>query len=185
MLKKIFLIFALIIFTASSVEAADENNLPFDSLASTYVEGGREFLNLIRMKDNGELLFMVAARKVQGIALVPYSRSVYDFYLNQDQTGSYPPLIFGMMFPDEQRPQIDDNLGDWQGNLHLLPVYALFEVKDGQIICDKPFYSARGLNPTHYHGTIRNTDHEKLIEIFMTHMPRLHEIIAAQNISLP
>ena len=182
-LKKIILLLALIILTATNVEAAEEQ--PFDSLASTYVEGSQEALSLIRMKDDGELLFMVATKKVQVVGLVTYSRNVYDFYLNKDQTGGYPPLIFGMVFPNEQRAQIDDNLGEWQGVLHLLPIYALFDVKDGQIICDKPFYSASGLNPSHYHGTIRNTDHSKLIEIFMTHMPRLHEIIAAQNISLP
>lgn len=181
--KRIFLLLVLIILTATNVGAAEEP--PFDSLASTYTEGSQDALSLIRMKDDGELLFMVASRKVQVVGLVTYSRNVYDFYLNKDQTGNYPPLIFGMVFPNEQRPQIDDDLGDWQGDLHLLPIYALFDVKDGQVICDKPFYSARGLNPSHYHGTIKNTDHSKLIEIFMTHLPRLHEIITAQNISLP
>ena len=183
MAKKIFLLLVLIFF-AAPVEAADENNLPFDTLAVAYPADESSILALIKMKSDGSLGFMVAEKNVEPIGLVFYSRKVYDFYLNKDTYG-YPPLIFNMIIPQQQRGQLDDNLGEWNDNVHILPVYALFDVKDGQVICEKSFTSGKGLNPSHYQARIQNPNHVRLIEIFMTHMPRLHEIIKSKNISLP
>lgn len=185
MLKKIFLVLALILLTTANVSAAEENNLPFETLAATYTEGGREVLALIKMKDNDSIGFMVMARDIEPVALIPYEKKVYDFYLNPDEYGLYSPLITTMIIPNQMRGQVDDDLGDWNDNVHFVPVYALFSVANGNVICERPFYSASGLNPSHYHGTIRNINHTRLIEIFMTQMPKLHEVIQAQGIMLP
>ena len=183
--KKIFLLLALILLTTANVEAAEQSDLPFEPLATTYVEGEpHEMLALIKMKSDNSLYFMATAKGISSIGLAVYRRETYDFYLHEAPTG-YPPLIFGMILPEQERGQLDDDFGAWEENVHLLPVYALFDVKDGQIICDKPFYSASGLNPSHYQGTIQNPEFTRLIEIFMTHMPRLHEAVTAQNITLP
>ena len=183
MSKKIILILALILLTAANVEAADEIN--FDELATTNTEGATEFLSLIRMKDNGALHFVAIDDATHAVGMVNYSANLFNFYQHRGQYGDFPPLIFLMVLPERERGQLDDDLGDWIEKAHILPVYALFDVKDGQVICEKPFYSARGLNPSHYQGTIQNPIHERLIEIFMTHMPRLHELMEKQNISLP
>ena len=107
------------------------------------------------------------------------------FYLNKDSYGYYSPLIFEMFLPGQERGQLDENLGEWKEISHFVPVYALFDVEDGKVICQKPFYSATMRNPSHYHDTIKNPTHERLIEVFMTQMPRLHEIVNEKNISLP
>ena len=177
--KKIFLIIALMIF-AVHVEAADN----FDALATTYTEGKSASLTLVRLKTDGTLYFITADSSANSMALVKYSRKVYDFYLTRTPHG-YSPLIFEMILLNQQRGQIDDDLGVWQGKIHVVPVYALFDVFRKDIICNKPFYSAGTLNPSHYHGTIRNPVHERLIEILLTHMPRLHEQVAARGITLP
>lgn len=180
--KKIILLLALIFF-AAPVEAADEPN--FDELATTNAEGATEFLSLIKMKDNGAFHFVAIDETTKSLGMVKYSSELYNFYQRRSPYGDFPPLIFLLILPERERGQLDDNLGEWNGNVHILPVYALFDVKDGQVICDKPFYSARGISPSHYHGTIQNPINERLIEIFMTHMPRLHEIVKSKNISLP
>ena len=179
MAKKIFLFLALIIF-ASSAEAADS----FDTLATTYTEGKSASLTLVRLKTDGTLYFVTADRSTKNMALVNYSRKIYDFYLTRTPHG-YSPLIFEMILLNQPRGQIDDDLGAWQGKIHVVPVYALFDVFRKDIICNKPFYSAGTLNPSHYHGTIRNPVHERLIEILLTHMPRLHEQVSARGIALP
>lgn len=185
MLKKLILLLALILLTTANVEAAEENDLPFEPLAATYTEGGKELLALIKMKENGSIGFMVMAKDVEPVGLIAYSKEVYDFYLNKDTAGGYPPLITMMIVPNQERGQVDDDLGEWNQKFHLLPIYALFKVENGKVVCEKPFYSASGLNPSHYHGTIRNINHTRLIEIFMTHMPQLHEVVQAQGITLP
>lgn len=186
MARKIILLLALIFFAAANVEAAPQDSgLPFDPLATTASDNDSGTLTLIRMKDTAELCFLVADNKARAIGMVPYTSRIYDFYLRKDSTGGYPPFIFMMVLPMEVRGQIDDNLGEWQENFHLLPVYVLFNVKNGQVVCEKPFYSKSSLQSTHYHDTIKNPNHERLVEIFMTHMPHLHRLIRDQHISLP
>lgn len=184
--RKIILLLALIVLTAADCAAAPpDNGLPFDPLATTATEDDSGALTLIRIKNTGELCFLVADNKAQALGMVPYTSRIYDFYLRKDKTG-YPPFIFQMVLPMETRGQLDDDLGEWQETFHLLPVYALFDVKaGGQIVCEKPFYSASTLNPSHYQARIQNPNHERLIEIFLTHMPRLHRLIRDQQISLP
>lgn len=184
--RKIILLLAVIFLTATAnVEAAEENNLPFDVVADAYSESGTEAIALIRMKTNGALALMVAAKDLSPVGIVPYTRKTYDFYLTPDEHGLYSPLIFEMLIPQSERGQLDDNLGEWDETIHTLPIYALFNVQNGQVICQKPFYSAGTMNPSHYHDTVKNPNHERLIEILMTVMPRLHEVIAGRNISLP
>lgn len=185
--KKIFLLLALILLTATTnVEAAEEeNNLPFDILARAYSADENEAIGLIKTKPSGEYAFLAAAKGLEPAGIIPYSRDVYNFYLNKDQSGGYSPIIFAMLIPQAERGQLDEELGDWDENLHIIPVYAIFDVKDGQVICEKPFYSASELKASHYQAKIQNPTHERLIEIFLTNLPRLHEVIESKNISLP
>ncbi len=179
MAKKIILLLALILFTSMNVEAAD--NETFDELASTYVEGDSSSLTLIRMKADGTLFLVSADSTSKSVAFVPFSRNVYDFYVAPNQS----PLIFDMAVMFQERGQIDDDLGIWEEDIHLVPVYALFSVQGEQIICEKPFSSASGVNPSHYQAMIQSPNHIQLIEILMTHMPRLHEQVAANGVTLP
>lgn len=185
MARKIILLFALIFFSANVEAAPPDNGLPFDPLATTASDNDSGALTLVVMKDTNELCFIVADNKARALGMVPYTSRIYDFYLQRDSSGGCPPFMFMMVLPMETRGQIDDNLGEWQENFHLIPVYALFNVEGGQVICEKPFFSASSLQSTHYHDTIKNPNHERLIEIFMTHMPRLHRLVRDQHISLP
>ena len=185
--KKIILLLALILLTATTnVEAAEEeNNLPFDILAEAYSADENEAIAFIKTKPSGEYAFLAAAKDLGPVGIVPYSREMYNFYLDKNEQGNYSPVIFAMLIPQAERGQLDDELGEWDDNLHVIPVYAIFDVKDGQVICEKPFYSASELKASHYQAKIQNPAHERLIEIFLTNLPRLHEVIDSNNISLP
>lgn len=187
MAKKLILLLALILtMTTANVEAAEQRELPFETLATTYVEGGpKEVLALIKMKSDGSYFFLVAAEGADGIGMVPFSQKIYNFYLTPNEQGDYSPLIFGLMLPNQERGQADDDLGDWRDKTHLIPVYAQFNVENGQVVCGKPFSSATDLESTHFHATIQNPTHIRLVEVFMTSMPRLHEVVQANGITLP
>ncbi len=184
MTKKIILLLALILLSASCEAAENDGFINFDPLATTYSENDPASLTLIRMKENGEIYFVASDASANTMAFVKYSSELYNFYLNKGENG-YPPLIFLLILPMQERGQLDDNLGAWQNTLHLVPTYALFNVEGGQIICEKPFFSADSLESTHYHDRIQNPKNERLVEIFMTHMPRLHDEVNARGISLP
>lgn len=186
MAKKIFLLAALILATMTVNVHAEENPAPFETLAMTYVKGGpEEFLALIKMKSDNSLFLLVSEKDLPTVGLVSWSPEVYDFYLHPNEYNEHIPLICTMMFPDEERGQIDDELGEWRETLHLIPIYAMFNVTDRQVICSEQFFSATDMESTHFHSLIQDPTHIRLIEILMTHMPRLHELVQAQGIELP
>lgn len=179
MTKKIFLLLALILLTATTNVEAAENDSPFDILTSTYTEGANEILALVKAKDNGSLGFAMLDISAKSIAFVNYSRELYDFYSKEN------PIVFGLMLPDQKRGELDDNLGLWKENFHIMPVYAAFKVTNGQVICQKPFHSASSPQAASYQEEIKNPMHVRLIETLLTHMPRLHEQVQAKGITLP
>lgn len=175
MLKKLFLILALIMLTATSVEAADSN---VEVLATTYTEGDNGELAMVT-DGNGHIFFAVQDVTTGTMALTEFSANLLTFYNFYEIEKK--PLIFYLLVMEQERGQVDDDLGDWKDDTHIIPIYANYTVENGTVICEKPFYSATELDPSHYHATVKNPKHERLIEIFMTHMPRLNEIMASKS----
>ena len=183
--KKIILLLALILLTATTNVEAAENDSPFDILASTYTQGSTEALALAKLKTNGDFYFMIATQDGQA-ALVPYSRKIYDFYINKSSDGHYPPLIFLLTMFNQQRGQIDDKLGEWKDNIHAIPVYVLFNVENNQLQVNETIWSGEGtIKPSHFHSEIKNPNHIRFIKTFISHMPILHEQVDSKGIKLP
>ncbi len=155
-------------------------------LASTYHPSRPRALSLIRNRKDGRLYFMVTDKASGKHAFVAYSKKVYDFYLNKDGYGGYPPLMFVLSVPRDIRGK-DDGLGEWRGKVHHIPVYALFEVVKGRVMFDDdvPFFSASYLNPSHYHDRIEDPVHAQLVRTLMSQMPELHEAVEKTGVRLP
>ena len=185
MAKKIILLLALILLTVTSCEAAENDGATFDTLAAIESNDETQALALVQKKDDNAIYFIMIDKNSSTMALVPYSSALYNFYQNQGEYGDYPPLIFFMILPEQSRGQLDEELGEWQEDLHAVPVYALFHVENGQVICEEPFFSADSLEATHFHSTIKNPVHTRLVEVLMTQMPHIHEEITSKNITLP
>jgi len=155
-------------------------------LASTYHPRRPRALSLIRKCCNGKLYFMVTDKESGKNAFVEYSKKVYDFYLDKDGYGGYPPLMFVLSVPNDVKGNGDDGLGEWRGKVHHIPVYALFEVVNGRVMYDDdPFFSASYLNPSHYHDRIKDPAHARLIKTLMSQMPELHEAVEKAGVRLP
>ena len=155
-------------------------------LASTYHPSRPRALSLIRNRKDGRLYFMVTDKASGKHAFVAYSKKVYDFYLDKDEYGGYPPLMFVLSVPRDTQGK-DDGLGEWRGKVHHIPVYALFEVVKGRVMYDDdvPFFSASYLNPSHYHDRIEDPIHAQLIRTLMSQMPELHEVVEKAGVRLP
>ena len=181
--KKFFVTFVLILLTVSTCAAA---NSKFEPLAAGYVDGEKQILMLIRNGDDGELYFMPFDAETESGAFVKFARKIYDFYLNRDSDGTFSPLMF-VMATTRQPDTVDDKLGVWNGDVHMIPVYALFDVRDGQFVFDAPnFYSGEDtLTPSHYHSNIKNPIHDRLIKTLLTKMPLLHADVEAKGVALP
>ena len=134
--------------------------------------------------DGGAYLFYIIEEDTNKQAFVPYDRKVYDFYLHRDSDGIFSPLIFNL-FTTQGPTDVDDEFGEWENRMHILPVYALFEYDGEKVFLESYLSSGEGLHPLHYQGRLQSPFHIKLAETFVTQMPALHKIIDSQGIILP
>ena len=130
------------------------------------------------MKEGNEYIFVVFNNQTEQGAVIPYDRNFYNFYLGES------PLIFVMAVHDSPR-DVDVDLGEWADEFHLVPVYALFNYKNGKVTLDSYLSSGAGLNPSHYQGRIQSPYHIKLAEVFLTRMPDLHKAVESNGVVLP
>ncbi len=169
--KKIFaLIFGISLFLMSTCSA---NEL----LATTAGENNPWSLSLMKT-DAGEYAFLVMNIQTDQGAIVPYSREYYNFYMEED------PFIFVMAVKDSPK-DVDEKLGEWHDEFHIIPVYALFNYADGKVNLESYLSSGQGLKPSHYQGRIESPYHIKLAETFLTHMPALHKAVEDRGVTLP
>lgn len=95
---------------------------------------------------------------------------------------SYDPVIFTMTVIDDDKDSVDENLGKWHGNNHLIPMYVLYDLDSNNNIKAIQAYSANSLNPSHYHETINNGTYVLLAKTLFTHADSLNKDIELRKI---
>lgn len=147
-------------------------------IASTADDGDDWSLGIMK-SDKDEYVFLVMNNKdfAQG-AVIPYNRNSYDFYLDKS------PFVFMMAVAGSPK-DVDNDLGEWRDDMHLLPVYALYSYENGQVKLDGYLSSCQGLSSSHYQGRINSPYHIKIAETFLTKMPALHKVVDSNGIKLP
>lgn len=170
-LKKIFaLIFGISLFFTATCSA--------NEIIATTAAGNTPWSLSIMKTDNNEYAFLVLNFQTEQGAIIPYNLDYYNFYLKES------PFIFVMAVKDSPK-DVDKDFGEWRDEFHLLPVYALFNYADGKVNLESYLSSGQGLQPSHYQGRIQSPYHLKLAEIFLTHMPALHQAVENGGVTLP
>lgn len=130
--------------------------------------------------------FVIYDKKDDMIARVNYDRILLKPRDNKYKTiDKHMPLIFKMYIENDNKTGEDSKLGVWNGNVHMVPIYALFEVDANNDIVPGMLYSAQGENPSHYQGVLKEQKNVNLANIVLTHADSLNEDIIKRNISLP
>ena len=170
-LKKIFASVLGVSFLLMSICSASE------ILATTATEENPWSLSLMKVDENKYVFLVFNVQTEQG-AFIPYRPEYYNFYLNDS------PFIFLMVVKDSPK-NVDNSLGEWREDMHLLPVYALFNYSDDQVNLESYLSSCNGLSASHYQAKIQSPYHTKLAEVFLTQMPALHKAVENGGVKLP
>ena len=132
------------------------------------------------------ITFVVYDKKDDMIARVDYDKALLRPRDNKYETmDKMAPIIFKMHIENDDKNGEDKILGVWNGNVHEVPIYALFEVDNNNNIIPGMLYSAQGENPSHYHGVLKEQKNVNLANIVLTHADSLNEDIIKRGISLP
>lgn len=148
-----------------------------EMLATTATENDPWSLSLVKT-DNNEYAFLVLNFQTEKGAIIPYSQDNYNFYFKDS------PFIFLMAVIDSPK-DVDKDLGEWRSDFHVIPIYALFNYINGNVMLESYLSSCKGLSASHYQARIQSPYHLKLAEVFLTHMPALHKAVEDGNVKLP
>lgn len=165
---------------AKTQELLRESGYDVKVLATSYGHSNKGVLALVKT-DMG-YRFAVYSYPDEKAAFIDYSSSIYNFYFNADE-GMTDPLIFTMEIPDDERDK-DVNAGIWEGSDHFIPVYALYDIKNGVIIPGLLSTGEETLEPSHYHSYFYETKNVNIINLVLTEMQALHEDAQKKNIDV-
>lgn len=160
------------------------DNAGIDARVQATSEGNNMNGSISLATMNGNKGFIVCNYNSSQIAWVLFDLKTYHFYEQKSTYGSgYDPLMFKLMIFNDTRGK-DQNAGVWEENHHILPVYALFEVKNGQVVPGMLSTGEKTLAPKHYHSYLHEDKNVNTINLFLTEMKSLHNDIEIRGISL-
>ena len=178
MLKKFLLAGLLAILVSVNVCYAASDR--FTVLAKTSLEN--DCALAITKSNSGGYYITVVDRYEDGLAYVPFNKNFYNFFVGK--AGEHYTVVIFPMYANDDRNDVDTNLGAWEANVHIMPVYVpyLYDGQKIQVIGDVT--SGRELHPSHYQERIKNPVHVKLAQVFVTRMADLHQAVNASGVTM-
>lgn len=178
MLKKFLLAGLLAILVSVNVCYAASDR--FSVLAKTSVQD--DCALAIAKSNSGGYYIAVIDRYEDAMAYVPFNKHFYNFYVNK--AGEHYTVVIFPMYTKDDRNDVDTNLGEWEQNIHIMPVYVPYSY-DGQTIqVIGDVTSGKELHPTHYQDRVQNPDHIKFAKVFVTRMADLHQAVNASGVTM-
>ncbi|CQR69962.1 hypothetical protein SOV_52370 [Sporomusa ovata DSM 2662] len=166
---------------AKTQKVLEQNKIQGKVLATSLGNNTKGFLTII--KNNEQCSFIIFDQANQQIAEVPFSQEKYSF---QDNVGQkyISPLIFNMTIFHDKHDR-DEKNGVWNGENHLIPIYALYKFDQNGNVVPGMLHTAWGAKPSHYQGYLNEQKNVDIANLFLTEMKALRENGTANQISVP
>lgn len=166
---------------AKAQKIVEQNKITGKVLATSLGNNTKGFLAII--KNNEQYSFIIFDQVNQQIAEVPFSQEKYSFKDNAGQK-YISPLIFTMTIFHDKHDR-DEKNGVWNGENHMIPIYALYKFDQNGNVVPGMLHTAWGAKPSHYQGYLNEQKNVDIANLFLTEMKALRENGTANKISVP
>ena len=150
-------------------------------IATSYKNKDAGFLSLSRINDQYNIIVYDSASGM--VASVPFKKEQMQFIDNKNKNYS-PPLIFKMNVLNDSHDK-DEKNGVWNGNDHMIPIYALYSFDANGKVVPGRLTTGYGANPSHYQGYLMEQKNVDLANLFLTEMAALRSNCNENNVVLP
>lgn len=93
-------------------------------------------------------------------------------------------VIFDITIFDDVH-DADDKSGVWNGNNHLLPVYAFYKLDADDNVIPGMLNTGSGAKPSHFHSYFNEQRNVDTINLFLTDIKNLQENVNENQVALP
>jgi len=139
------------------------------------------FLSLV--KNNNQYSFVIYDNANQQIAGVPFSQETYNFLANKNQK-NVPPLIFNMTIHNDNHDR-DEKNGVWNGENHMIPIYALYKFDQNGNVVPGMLNTGWGAKPSHYQGYLNEQKNVDIANLFLLEMKALQDNANSNQVLIP
>lgn len=144
-------------------------------VASTKGHSNDGYLSLV--KNDNTYVIVICDLKNNRIATTPCDKKI--LYYTDDKQQDI--LIFAMTIFNDVHDR-DEKSGAWDGNKHILPVYAQYKFDHSGNVVPGMLSTGGGVKPSHYHSYFYEARNVDTINLFMTEMISLQKIVKEKGI---
>lgn len=159
----------------------EEKKIQGKVLATSFGNNPKGFLSII--KNNEQYSFVIVDQVNQQVAEVSFSQEKYSFIDNVNQK-YVSPLIFNITIFNDKHDR-DEKNGAWNGEKHLIPIYAQYEFDQNGNVVPGMLNTAWGAKPSHYQGYLNEQKNVDIANLFLTEMKALRENARVNQVSIP
>lgn len=133
-------------------------------------------------KRNDGFHIMIVDSKNKRVAEATPRMTLEKFYSMKDKKNTDPIIIEFLIFSDTRGN--DAEYGEWRGNNHFFPIYALYKFDSNGNIIPGMLTSGKGANPSHFQGVLYEKRNVELTNLFLEEAITLYKNAAKNYIEL-
>ena len=133
-------------------------------------------------KRNDGFHIMIVDSKNKRVAEATPRMTLEKFYSMKGKKNTDPIIIEFLIFSDTRGN--DAEYGEWRGNNHFFPIYALYKFDGNGNIIPGMLTSGKGANPSHFQGVLYEKRNVELTNLFLEEALTLYTNAAKKNIEL-
>lgn len=152
-------------------------------IASTIEKNNNSgYLSIVK---NGEQYSIITYDLInQRIGQTAFDKRLLYFTNKRPKAGDSEVVIFDITIFDDVH-DADDKSGVWNGNNHLLPVYAFYKLDADDNVIPGMLNTGNGAKPSHFHSYFNEQRNVDTINLFLTDIKNLQENVNENQIALP
>lgn len=151
----------------------DQHGLLGSVIATSYGHSDAGFLALVKTKDGSQTELLAWDRNHERVSMV---RSFHPGDINKfvikGGNGGPNSIILYIAIPNDTHDQ-DASAGDWQENVHIIPVYASYKLLGSGNIEPGRLTTGKGLQPSHFQQYLYEQKNVDMVNLILTEMPSL------------
>lgn len=159
----------------------ESNKVAGTVIATSLENNTKGFVSII--KKNNTYSFILFDQINHQVAQVPFSFRVYNFYLHP-QDKYQTPLLFEMTIFNDKHDR-DEKNGVWNGDNHMIPIYALYKFDQNANVVPGMLHSGEGAKPSHYQSFLNEQKNVDIANLFLVEMKALQKNANANQVVIP
>lgn len=152
-------------------------------IAST-IEKRNNYGYLSIVKNGEQYSIITYDLRNQRIGQTAFDKRLLYFTNKRPKAGDSEVVIFDITIFDDVH-DADDKSGVWNGNNHLLPVYAFYKLDANDNVIPGMLNTGSGAKPSHFHDYFNEQRNVDTINLFLTDIKNLQENVNENQVALP